>query len=67
MLRKKPEPIETYPAEVDHIIENIQTLYAEPIYSLEREAEKEKKIADLFARKRQIESWQNVENDEKKQ
>lgn len=57
MNREVPEPIESYPAEIDHILENIQTLYSEPIYSLEREAEKEKKIASLYARKRAIETY----------
>lgn len=57
MNREIPEPIESYPAEVDHLLENIKALYAEPIYSLEREVEKEKKIASLYARKRAIETY----------
>lgn len=51
-----PEYPTAYPGEREKLISKIQSVYGEPIYSLEREVERERKIAELYARKRYIES-----------
>lgn len=44
-----------YQGEREHIIEKIKALYNEPITSPQREVEKERQLAALFARKRYTE------------
>jgi hypothetical protein len=53
--KQTPVATTSYQGEIEHLMEKVKWVYSLPISSLEGEVEKEKQIAQIFARKREIE------------